>query len=151
MTARALTAILLAAATVAAWSAKPLPRRHRTPVRQTETVADTVFSPDGIAVSGFEKPLRSDRESMFVTNRGADTIRGIGLEIEYTDMRGRMLHRARHNINPELAIAPGQTQMVYVASFDRHRLFYYYMTARPSRAAQATPFKAKVNVRYIVK
>lgn len=112
---------------------------------------DTIFSPaaDSVAAAGFEKTLRSTSESIFITNASARDIVSLSLSITYTDMQGRMLHKATHAVAPPEGIPAGQTRMVSFPSFDRQSLFYYHLSPLPKRAVRATPFKVKVTVNYI--
>lgn len=103
---------------------------------------------DSVAVAGFEKPLRAVRETMFVTNRSSRRIDGVGLEITYTDMRGKMLHKAVHSLACE--VPAGETRRVEVPSFDRSGLLYYHLSPVPQRAQRATPFDVQVRVLYLL-
>lgn len=115
-----------------------------------EVLSDTLFSPsaESVTVSGFEKTLRANKESMYVTNNTADTIEGLNLEITYSDVRGRMLHRAQHDVTA--LIPSGETRMVQVPSFDRQSLYYYYLSPLPKRADRATPFKVRVEIKSVI-
>lgn len=130
-----------------------LPAQARRPaptVRAAEPVCDTLRGPEcrALQVSGFDKPLRAVRESMFVTNTSADSVAGFGIEITYSDMRGRQLHKASHDVSTE--IPAGETRRVEVRSFDRSGLFHYRLSPAGRRAAQATPFDVRVRVTYIL-
>lgn len=111
---------------------------------------DTVRTPaaDSIVVAGFEKTLRSNRESMYVSNRTSSPIEGLGIDITYLDMKGRMLHRSSHDISE--TVPAGETRLVDLLSFDRQGLYYYHLSPVPSRASRATPFQVKVAVSYIL-
>lgn len=149
---------ILAAFCVLAASGQQLTRRlpaqarrsAATPAPATLPVCDTVRGDEcrALQVSGFEKPLRAMRESMFVTNTSPDTVTGFGIEITYTDTRGRQLHKAAHDVAEE--IPAGETRRVEVRSFDRSGLFHYRLSPAPRRAAQATPFDVRVRVTYIL-
>lgn len=135
---------------------KPDPSRTRqsTSARrhvQLPDMADSIMLPpaDSIAVAGFEKTLRSNTESMIVSNHSSRDISGIGLDIQYLDMKDRMLHRVKHSVNLQDGIPAGESRMVSVPSFDRQALFYYYLSPKPKRATRATPFKVAVTVSYI--
>lgn len=142
--------------TLAALSAQNLTRRipsrsSRASIEALQRVnADTLRGAvlDSVLVAGFDKPLRVGRESMFVTNGTADTIAGMGIEVEYLDMSGRQLHRAAHPVR--CLIPPAQTRRVEIPSFDRAGAFYYRLSAVPRRATQATPFDVRVTVTYII-
>ncbi len=121
--------------------------------RKSEAVVvverDTVFLPEYIVVAGFEKPLRSMRESMFVTNNGPDELCSLGITIDYLDMQGRGLHQAKHVVGVD--IPPGATRRIDVKAFDRSSLFYYHLSPKPKRATLATPFDVRVAVDFITK
>ena len=121
----------------------------RTPQERVVIEYDTVVSPaaDSIAVDGFEKPLRSMRESMTVHNRTARPLVSVGLDMVYTDLSGRMIHRARHNVNA--MIPPGESRRIDVPTFDSSASFYYRHSARPRYTSHATPFDVAVTVIYI--
>lgn len=114
-----------------------------------ETTFDTIYAPsrDSIAVAGFEKPLRSAYESMYITNKTASKVDGMGIEITYSDTEGRMLHRVSHDISAE--IPSGETRLIEVKSFDRNGLYYYRLSPVPPRAKHATPFDVTIKVTYI--
>ena len=127
---------------------KPSRQGRRQAAEQVFPAAlDTVASPDSVKVAGFEKQLRSTRESMFVTNHTARPIEWMELEVAYLDMKDRMLHKATHEV--EVEIPAGETRMIDIPTFDRQQLFYYYKTGVSSRAKQATPFKVAVKVRRV--
>lgn len=144
--------LLLATVADAQNMRRPTPRagRRSAPVSASvELARDTVAFPatDSISVAGFEKPLRAMKETMFITNNTDEAVVDVGLDIIYTDLKGRMLHRATHNV--EAAIPAGETRRVEVPSFDSSGLFYYRLSPVPARATTATPFDVKVTVTYI--
>lgn len=101
-----------------------------------------------VSVSGYEKLLRSRRESMFVTNKGAFAISALMLEIEYFDDSGRQLHKRMVQLRCD--VPPGETRMVGFASWDK-QLAWYYMKSEPPRTRfQATPYDVRVRVVYVV-
>lgn len=120
-----------------------------TEVKSTEPY-DTIWVPsrDSISCSGFEKTLRATHESLYVSNRSASDMVGLGIEIEYSDMKDRMLHKALHDVS--VNIPAGETRLVDIPSFDRQGLYYYYLSPAQTRASRATPFKAKAKILYIL-
>ena len=119
---------------------------HPAPAAPVEAVAagDTIEVAAGdFAVSGFEKPLRSRRESFFVTNNTSRDIVSLRLEITYYDLDGRMLDR--RTVDADVDVAPAETSRVYIPAWDLQDVFYYYRSARP-RSGVATPFKVSVDV-----
>lgn len=148
----ALAALLAAGCIMAQHLRRTDPSRRRAATRHSVAAAvayDTVTAPpaDSVAVAGFEKPLRAMRESMFVTNSSSRDITGVGLDIVYTDLSGRMLHRAAHDV--DVIIPAGETRRVEVPSFDSSGLLYYRLSPKPRNTRQATPFDVKVTVTYI--
>lgn len=140
----------LCAGAVAQNLRRPSPQRHAPRVTAAAAVSyDTVTAPpaDTIAVAGFEKLYRATRETMFVTNHSSRPVTTLGLDITYRDLSGRMLHRAVSEV--QVAVPAGETRRVSVPSFDSSGLFYYRLSPRPVRAAQATPFDVEVKVTYI--
>lgn len=93
-------------------------------------------------VSGYDKPLRSRKESMFVTSRGGADVTALRFTVGYTDMDGRQLHRRSLWVDAD--IPSGQTRRVAFPSWDGQLTFYYYRS-RPSRASGA-PYKVAVSI-----
>lgn len=56
--------------------------------------ADTLACARGdLVFSGYDKPLRASRETLFITNHmSADVVRAV-FHIEYFDLQGRQIHR----------------------------------------------------------
>lgn len=155
MRGRVIIVVALVAGLVAG-ARTPFSRPTKSPQKQsiiaTESVApyDTVWMPpaDSVGLYGFEKTLRSARESLYATNKSSNDIAGIGLEITYLDMQGRMLHKRLHELSVD--IPPTETRLMEFVSFDRQGLYYYYLSPAPTRAQRATPFKVEASVRYIL-
>lgn len=108
---------------------------------------DTVFSSatDSLRISGFDKPLRSSRESMFITNNSHSTVTKIRLAIRYSDSRGRELHSRECTV--DCMIPAGATRQVTIKTWDLQQSFYYRRSARPRRA-DATPFDVTCDILY---
>lgn len=125
----------------------PASRRTAAAAEPCDTVRDRHIT-DSVTVAGFDKPLRSVRESMFVTNRTPDSITGLGIEISYYDTQHRLLHRADHTVSCD--IPAGETRRIEVRSFDRAGSFHYRLSPLPRGTRAATPFDATVRVTYIL-
>ncbi len=119
------------------------------------TVADSTARPtaafdtvrnvgrDDLRLSGYDKTLNSRVESLFVSNRLDRDITEIELRITYSDLKGRMLHKAVRRIR---AIVPaGETRRVEFPSWDRQNTFYYHKGRAP-RTRNVTPFKVTCEV-----
>jgi len=112
--------------------------------------ADTVARAS-IAVSGYEKTLKSTKESLLATNQGTDTVAVIGITIDYLDMEGRQLHRRALRLTSADPMAPGQTRQFEFKSWDAQRVWYYRLSEPARTKGQATPYDVKVNVDYALK
>lgn len=97
-----------------------------------------------VSVSGFEKILRSKKESMFLTNNTADTIYRLTITLNYNDINRRQLHSRRESI--DILLPPGETRKHDLQSFDRQGTFYYYLSRPPRSNSQATPFRVATRV-----
>ena len=89
-------------------------------ISQSVTAYDTVATPDAsvISVNGYDKPLRSRRETFFATNNSTADIERIAFSIRYFDSKQRLLHQTVHNVR----------------------------AAIPQRAQQATPYDVRISV-----
>lgn len=132
-------------------STPPKARRAvvNTPAERIIVEYDTIATPpaDSIAVDGFEKPLRSMRESMTIHNNTSRTVEAVELDMVYTDTGGRMIHRARHTVSA--AVPAGESRRIDVPTFDSSATFYYRHSKRPRYTSHATPFDVDVTVIYI--
>lgn len=105
---------------------------------------DTVTVTRGVlTVSGYEKPLRSTRESALFSNHSERPIRGLSLDLSYTDMKGRELHR--RSVKLECDIPPHATRQIYWPTWDRQFTFYYHRSPKPRRGL-ATPYNVSCRV-----
>ena len=120
------------------------------PMPEAETPADTATAAS-IALSGYEKTLKSAKESLLATNRGTDTISEIGITIDYLDSKGRQLHRRALKLTPADALEPGQTRQFEFKSWDSQRVWYYRLSEPPRAKGQATPYDVAVKVDYAIK
>ena len=115
-------------------------------IRERNTLSfDTVRSvPAGnIRLTGYDKPLTSRKESLFVTNNLSAEITGLEIRIVYTDMSGRMLHEAVRFIRS--IIPAGETRRVEFPSWDRQLSFYYHRGRKP-RTANVSPYDIRCEV-----
>jgi len=134
----------------------PLPaqrtsRRNLSPAQEdvdgpAPVVCDTIVlpRPHVVDINGYDKPLRSRRESFFVTNNSDSTVCGIAFTINYFDTQRRQLHSDKKNIVVELPA--GETRQVSYSSWDKQQSFYYVRSAVPQRAEQATPYEVTIRV-----
>ncbi len=101
-------------------------------IARPTALPDTMNLIDGnITVSGYDKPLRATREAMFLTNHTGVDISGIELEMVYTDMKGRELHR--RTVNVACTIPSGATRRADIPSWDTQHTFFYVRGITPRR------------------
>lgn len=88
-----------------------------------------------IVLSGFDKPLRSNYETVFIKNNTTKNISGIVIDCDYTDSQGRQLHK--RTVTMSCNIPAGQTRQVRFKSWDTQQTFYYRRSAKPKKATGA--------------
>lgn len=93
-------------------------------------------------LSGFDKPLNSRVETMFLTNKTDKTLIGVFLTIEYLDRSGRQLNKVSQSIRTD--IPPGETRQLQWYSWDRQQSFFYIGSRQPR--SRATGFDVKCRV-----
>lgn len=110
-----------------------------------KAVVDTLvdISSEELRLAGFDKPLRSNVETLFVTNNLACRVIGLNLTIDYVDTSGRMLHSRQVAVVTD--IPPGHTRQVSFPTWDRQQSFYYWRSRKPERA-DGTPFDVAINL-----
>ncbi len=95
-----------------------------------------------IVASGFDKPLGSLNETMFVTNRFAADVTAVYFTLDYFDRQGRQLHRVSRRIDVDLPA--GETRQLIFPSWDRQKSFYYISGRQPR--TKATPFSISCRI-----
>ena len=95
---------------------------------------------DMVRFSGYEKTLRSTRETLFVSNLCESEIEGMVFTITYLDSSGRQLHEVRRVIHT--SVPPGETRRIDFPSWDRQLTFYYSGSPRPR--VPAIPYDIKL-------
>ena len=101
-----------------------------------DTIAITPTT-HNIKISGYDKPLRSSKETFFISNHTEYNILGIRLNIEYIDLKGRTLHQTQHHISLNIPI--GATRQAFIKSWDVQKSFAYKHSSNP-RIADGTPY-----------
>ena len=110
-----------------------------------KSYSDTIVNPDRseFSVNGFDKPLRSRRETFFTTNNTGRPVDALAFTITYFDSNKRQLHQAKHRL--DLVIPDTETRQVSVRSWDVQNSFYYVRSAKPDRAA-GSPFDVTITI-----
>ncbi len=115
----------------------------------TRSIFDTIHAPapSEVRLSGYDKPLRSRVESLFVTNNLDREIFEIEITLTYTDMQGRTLHETTRKIRADIPSAT--TRHLQFPSWDTQQSFYY-RHSRPPRLANVTPYDVTCKVKYCI-
>jgi len=105
-------------------------------------ISDTLVSPpDGvIQFCGYEKALRSSKETIFITNLTDSIIAKATFTIDYLDTDNRLIHSRR--ICQKLNIPPSQTRRYDLPSWDTQKSYYYIHGAKPRKSA--TPYDVRI-------
>lgn len=115
--------------------AKKLPVAYDTVATATDSAM--------FAFSGYEKTLRSSTESFFVTNRSDSVVSHLSVVITYLDMKGRTLDS--RTVETGIDLLPQTTRRVDIRSWDRQKVFYYYLSPVP-RSTTATPYRVDIRL-----
>jgi len=112
------------------------------PAAQFDSIAaDTA----NIIFSGYDKPLRASKETVFVTNNSDHNIRAVSFTSQYVDTSGRQLHRISRKINAD--IPAGETRRIDFKTWDVQNSFYYVGSRRPRTSA--IPYDIRITPDYI--
>ena len=111
-----------------------------------QSFTDTIISPKAhtLDVSGYDKPLRSRRETFFASNNSDKAVEAISFTVTYFDRSKRQLHQRTERV--DIGIPAGETRQVSFKSWDTQLAFYYVNSPVPSRARQATPYEVRISV-----
>ncbi len=124
--------------------AKALKPRADVVVTPVSTVEPThvAVGPAEFNVAGYDKPLRSRRETMLITNRSIADVDSLYITIDYTDLQGRQLHH--RSLWAEADIPRGSTRHVVIPSWDVQCSYVYRNSATPH--SLHTPYDVTVTV-----
>jgi hypothetical protein len=99
-------------------------------------------SGDSLLITGYDKPLRSTRETLFATNRHSTNLLAITLDIIYYDMDGSMLHSRRLTLACD--IPPGETRQLKTVAWDRQQAYYFHGTRVTPRSEKAIAYRVDI-------
>ena len=108
-------------------------------------VSDTLAAnPDSlITFSGYDKTLRSHKETILAFNGSKDTITALSIKLTYLDMQGHQLH-VRH-VTLRQPLPPGERRMFTFPSWDKQNSYYFHRS-EPGRLRyqSVTPYQIKI-------
>ncbi|MDE5835715.1 MAG: hypothetical protein K2H50_01765 [Paramuribaculum sp.] len=110
---------------------------------KTDSINTFVPSPGMIRLSGYDKPLRSYKESIYATNATRRVLSYINIEITYFDESGRQMHK--RNVKLNVHIPEGETRQITFSSWDKQRNLYYIKSGKP-RTSDGTPYSISAQV-----
>lgn len=103
---------------------------------------DTIAVKKGmLTFAGYDKKMRANKETVFVTNNTSCDIFRLIFRVEYFDMQGRQLHSQRVQLNTDLSA--GQTRCLNFPSWDRQGSFYFHQSQRPR--VSAAPYDVRIH------
>lgn len=124
---------------------KLVPTPDRPDVVTAVVAADTVAL-DSLAVSAYDKPLRSLRETFFVTNNmEADTLTSIRLTLTYTSVTDSLMLHSR-TVTVQCEIPPAQTRQLYMIAWDRQFTYYSENTRIKPQSSKAVPYSTQIEL-----
>ncbi len=85
---------------------------------------------------GYEKTLRTSRETIFIENLCDSTISSISFTINYLDSDKRQIHQRK--IRHKTDIPPRQARRIDIKSWDTQKSYYYIHGDKPRKSA--TPY-----------
>lgn len=107
------------------------PRLERIPaIVQEDSVSGLAL--DSISLSGYDKPLRSRSESLFITNATGRSLVSVSIELQYFDLDGRQIHQA--TIERGIDLPAGATRQLTFTSWDRQMSFVFHASRRSTRS-----------------
>lgn len=98
--------------------------------------------PGDFDIAGYDKPLKSRRETMLVTNRTDMEVDSLYLTIDYRDLKGRQLHH--RSLWTPGDIPSGETRLIEVRAWDVQGSYVYRHSAKPR--SLHTPYDVTVTV-----
>ena len=114
----------------------------------TATAADTLREParEAVELSGYDKPLRSSRETFLLTNHTGRPIDRMAVTISYYDINGRQLHERCDTL--PVSVPSEATRLVRLATWDTQRSYYYHLGQRP-RTSNVTPYTIRARIGFV--
>lgn len=92
--------------------------------------------------SGYDKAASSNKESFFITNNSQYPIHALEIELVYTNLEGRMIHKRSELINAD--IPQGETRACSIKTFDFQKSLYYKKSTPPRYGGM--PFDVSIKI-----
>lgn len=95
-----------------------------------------------IELSGYDKTAQSAKESFLLTNNSEHNIAGMVIELTYTDLQGRMIHKREETV--KYNVPQGETRMISIRTFDEQKTLYYKNSTPPRSGGM--PFNVDIKI-----
>ena len=146
--------LILALPTMSQAQRKQSTTRHNLRADKSLTACDTTNIEPKIIItvedsdttyrlSGFDKPLNSLYETMFLTNNSGNDLVGIYFTIEYLDRSGRQFNKVTRSLHVD--IPAGETRQLRWGSWDRQQSFFYVGSRNPRIRATGFDIKCRID------
>jgi len=100
------------------------------------------LSVDSLSISGYDKPLRSLRETFFVHNNYSQILTSVSISFTYRSDDGLMLHSRAINI--KCHIPPSETRQLAMTAWDRQYAYYFIDTRIKPQSKGAIPYIVEI-------
>ena len=112
----------------------------------TLRIDGNAIAPDSLSIASYDKPLRSLRETFFVTNRYATlTLTSVTLRLTYRRHADSSMLHSRTVVIPA-TVPPGETRQLYTGSWDRQYNYFYHATRIRPRSAKAVAYDVDIQM-----
>ncbi|MCM1503806.1 MAG: hypothetical protein NC127_01220 [Muribaculum sp.] len=102
---------------------------------------------DSLIIASYDKPLRSLRETFFVTNHYDSDLTSVTMEFTYKDDDGLMLHS--RTVTIVCRIPPGETRQLYTTAWDRQYTYYYHGTRIKPKSKGAISYYVDISPKFV--
>ncbi len=123
------------------WAKRTTRSGLRAPETEVSMRGGMAVQPGMLTVSGYDKPLRSRYETLFVTNHTDSMVTSVRMRLQYISMRGDTIHEVVRTITHPLP--PKATRRLTISSWDKQLTMYYHLTDKPSRL-KGTPYRINI-------
>ncbi|MCC8176247.1 MAG: FxLYD domain-containing protein [Bacteroidales bacterium] len=106
-----------------------LQRAEQVVVKPEDAVPAIIPDSGDIVLAGYDKPLRTRRETILATNHRLDTVDSLFITIRYLDTDGRQLHE--RSVKVGQTIPAGETRQLQFPTWDIQQSYYYYLSTPP--------------------
>ncbi len=116
------------------------------PSSDTLRIDGKAIAPDSLVITSYDKPLRSLRETFFVTNRYSSLhLASLSLQLTYRRADDSTMLHSRTVVIPA-SVPPGETRQLYTTSWDRQYSYFYHSTRIRPRSPKAVAYDVEIQM-----